>query len=140
MNCEKCHKQTFVTIANENGLHVCEGCLMGDITQNFSRSEFSCKCGCGLDVISIPLVHRLQVVRDILNVPILVHSGCRCPSHNYKVGGKPQSLHLAGLAVDWSVDDLDKFMEAGRLLKNWSGGYHQYVDFFHADIGRKRRW
>lgn len=113
---------------------------MGDITRNFSRKEFACKDGCGLDVIDERLVNRLQVIRDILNVPILVHSGCRCAQHNADIGGKHHSLHLAGKAIDWSVDDLDKFMEAGKLLKNWSGGYHQYIDFFHIDIGRKRRW
>jgi len=113
---------------------------MGDITRNFSRKEFACKCKCGADYIDINLVNRLQVIRDILNTPIIVHSGVRCESHNAKVGGKPHSLHLAGQAADWSVDDLEKFMQAGKLLKNWSGGYHQYETFFHCDVGKRRRW
>ena len=113
---------------------------MGDITRNFSRHEFACKCGCGLDVIDLNLVNRLQVVRDILNTPIIIHSGVRCAEHNRDVGGKPRSLHLAGKAIDWAVDDLDLMSYAAKLLYNWSGGYHQYETFFHCDIGRKRRW
>ena len=113
---------------------------MGDITRDFSRHEFACKCKCGFDAININLIHRLQVVRDILRVEIVVNSGCRCNGHNYSVGGKTSSLHLDGLAVDWTVEDEEKFMEAGRLLANWSGGFHQYSNFIHTDIGRKRRW
>ena len=36
---------------------------MGDLTDNFSRSEFACKCGCGADAISLDLVERLQLLR-----------------------------------------------------------------------------
>jgi len=118
---------------------------MGDLTKNFSRKEFACPC-CHLDIISTALVNRLQVIRDILDCPLIIHSGFRCESHHreiYKKLGKPppmNSLHLSGQAADWSVDDLDKFMQAGKLLRNWSGGYHQYETFFHCDVGRKRRW
>ena len=28
---------------------------MGDLTKNFSRSEFACKCGCGFDDIDLVL-------------------------------------------------------------------------------------
>lgn len=113
---------------------------MGDITRNFSRHEFACKCGCGFDDIDIRVVNRLQVVRDILGVEITVNSGCRCKAYNYKVGGKPASLHLEGKAIDWTVKDEEKFMSAGKMLAGWSGGFHQYSNFIHTDIGRKRRW
>jgi len=113
---------------------------MGDLTRNFSTHEMVCKCGCGADYIDPTIVHRLQVVRDILNYPILIHSAVRCSDYNKAVGGKPHSLHLSGKAIDWSVDDLDLMMYAAKLLYHWSGGYHQYETFFHTDVGRKRRW
>ena len=113
---------------------------MGNITHNFSRHEFACKCGCGLDNIDNQIVHRLQVVRDIIGVPIIIGSGCRCKEHNYAVDGRPASLHLEGRAIDWTVEDEEKLMEAGSLLANWSGGFHHYSNFIHTDIGRKRRW
>ena len=119
---------------------------MGDITRNFSRWESACKCGCGLDNIDDRLIHRVQVVRDILWVKITIISGCRCVAHNYAVGGKPASMHLPDpidgkcKALDWTVEDEEKFMSAGRMLNGWSGGFHVYSTFIHTDIGRKRRW
>jgi len=148
VECQRCHVQTCITHTSTNHEHLCENCIVGDITKNFSRWEFACKCGCGFDDIDLCLVHRLQVVRDILDVPITVTSGCRCKAYNYsdEVGGKPASLHLPdptdgkAKAVDWTVEDEEILMSAGRMLYDWSGGFHRYLDFIHTDIGRKRRW
>lgn len=43
---------------------------MGDITEHFNREEFACKDGCAFDAIHIGLVHRLQLVRDIVEVKV----------------------------------------------------------------------
>ena len=114
------------------------------ITPDFDSEEFECKCGCGFNSIDIGLVNRLQVIRDILNEPITVDCGCRCPAHNQSVGGEPNSYHLQGMAVDWTVDK-ESWKQLGRiskLLENWSGGYHYYPDrhFIHIDVGPQRRW
>ena len=100
MECQRCHAQTFIIHVTEDHEHVCDRCILGNITHNFSRHEFACNCGCGLDNIDNQIVHRLQVVRDILGVKITINSGCRCKGHNYAVGGKPASLHLEGMAID----------------------------------------
>lgn len=115
---------------------------MDKITENFRRKEFACKCGCGFDDIDIRIVNRLQVVRDILGIPIKVLSGCRCKKHNADIGGKPESCHLKGEAIDWTVEDPEKLAMAAMMLVNWSGGFHYYSDkkFIHTDVGRKRRW
>ncbi|MBF0516964.1 MAG: peptidase M15, partial [Nitrospirae bacterium] len=34
-----------------------------------------------------------------------ITSGCRCVSHNKAVGGKSDSAHLKGLAVDIAIDN-----------------------------------
>jgi len=73
---------------------------MGDLTTNFSRREFQCKCGCGFDDISPALVEGLQQLRDLCGQPITVTSACRCPEHNRRVGGADKSLHLEGQAAD----------------------------------------
>lgn len=65
------------------------------ITKNFNRSEFRCKCGCGMDNVSIPFVERLQVARDIYGNPYYLTSGCRCEKHNRNVGGVADSDHIA---------------------------------------------
>lgn len=73
---------------------------MGDLTKNFSRYEFACKCDCGADNISIDLVERLQSVRDIIGKPLHITSGVRCNKHNAEVGGAWESEHTTGEAVD----------------------------------------
>jgi uncharacterized protein YcbK (DUF882 family) len=127
---------------------------MGDITENFSKKDFDCKCMCGLNNIDVRLIQRLQVIRDIVRVPIRIRSGCRCQQHNSKEGGEPESLHLKGEAVDWDfyTKEIDPFGETllkkicTKLLDNWSGGFHYYPpkgnnpEFCHCDIGRRRRW
>lgn len=92
---------------------------MGDLTENFSAEEFGCKCGdChgsgqGIDR---GLVQGLQVVRTIYGKPITINSGVRCVSHNQAVGGKSDSEHLDGLAVDISVPDSRARYELLSLL------------------------
>ena len=113
---------------------------MIQITQNFNLEEFSCPC-CGFNVINYFLVHRLQVVRDIIGIPMHVLSGCRCQKHNNEVGGKPESQHLLGNACDWTIEDYS-MNHSSLLLHEWSGGFHFYPgdNFIHTDVGLKRRW
>ncbi len=75
---------------------------MGDLTQNFNRSEFACKCGCGFDSIDPTLVNMLQDSRDATALTYVIASGCRCEKHNAskEVGGRPNSAHLRGRAAD----------------------------------------
>ena len=67
---------------------------MGDITRSFSRNEFACKCGCGIDDPHPFLVVGLQALRDKANYPLVITSGCRCFDHNEAVGGSFGSHHV----------------------------------------------
>ena len=118
---------------------------MGDLTENFSRWEFACKCGCGFDDINIGLVNRLQVVRDIIQVPMTINSGCRCEAHNKFIVGSNLSFHLIGEAADWSFPlstGENLYFKVVMMLRHWSGGFHFYrkLLFIHTDVGKKRRW
>ncbi len=101
---------------------------MGDVTRNFSRHEFACHCGCGLQDPHPVLVCGLQELRDIIGERITVTSGCRCPDHNAAIGGAPESQHLPKangycFAADVHVDgeSLGVLFEMASLV----GGFHR---------------
>jgi uncharacterized protein YcbK (DUF882 family) len=73
---------------------------MGDLSKNFSRWEFKCRCGCGADNIDMKLVYRLQDIRDVYGREIRINSGVRCKEHNADEGGASDSEHLTGEAAD----------------------------------------
>lgn len=108
---------------------------MGDLTKNFDRSEFACKCGCGLDDINMDLVDRLQSIRDVLGVPLRVNSGCRCFAHNQAVGGVPDSAHLRCNAADLAANDSEL---RWRLVKAAYGFDFERIGvaqtFVHLDV------
>lgn len=78
--------------------------MAGDLSKYFSRWEVECKCGCGLMNIDPELLRLLDLIREKLDRPLSISSGSRCPAHNQKEGGKKNSAHLKGLAVDLKVN------------------------------------
>ena len=69
----------------------------------FEDWEFDCKCGtCGLGIkdVSPILLDKIVLARKISNVPYSLNSAMRCPVHNEKEEGKPDSSHLIGDAID----------------------------------------
>ena len=118
---------------------------MGDLTDNFSRSEFACKCGCGFDDIASDLVYICQNVRHHFDRPVTITSGCRCPEHNASVGGAENSQHVAGRAADIVVsgvypDEVWMYLES-QSAELGVGGLGSYSDFTHVDTRYKRaRW
>jgi len=108
---------------------------MGDIGKYFNRSEFACKCGCGKDDISGHLVHFLGKVREILDRPLVVTSGCRCQKHNEESGGKETSSHLKGLAADLKVNNSkERFEVLQALLTLEIARIGIAKTFIHTDI------
>lgn len=79
---------------------------MGNLTNNLSRHEFACKCGCGFDSIDYETVKIIQETCDHFDSRVTINSGCRCKRHNQMVGGGEKSQHLLGRAGDcrfWEV-------------------------------------
>lgn len=75
------------------------------LTSHFNRQEFRCCCEgryCdGFPAEMNPeLVGRMEAVRLVLGLPVIVTSGVRCPVRNEEVGGIPHSRHLVGNAAD----------------------------------------
>lgn len=114
---------------------------MSDISLNFDREEFSCKCGCGFDTVDVELIKMVQAARDELG-PIKINSGCRCEAYNKSVGGSSASQHKLGRAADLkplatTVDRLWAFLND----KYPNAGIGQYTSFVHIDSrGHRARW
>ena len=117
---------------------------MGDLTENFSRSEFVCRCGCGEDRVNPMLVERLQIARNFLGRGMTITSGCRCVDHNENEGGSPTSSHLVKPrgrseefcdAADVEVRGGEYRFELDGALRE--GGFRRlgvHNKFIHADI------
>lgn len=112
------------------------------ISKNFWLDEFHCKgkdcCG-HLVKVESELIVLLQKLRKEVGKVIIVNSGYRCPEHNKKVGGQPNSYHLSGLAADVTVAKFD-IRELARLANEV--GFptviaYPRLKFIHLDIRRK---
>jgi len=115
---------------------------MKKISDNFTRHEFSCRCGCGFDTVDAELVALLELVRDRFKKPVVITSGCRCSAYNERVGGSANSQHKLGRAADIVVagtDPEDVYTYVDFI--NQTGGAGNYSTFTHLDSrGTKARW
>ena len=122
---------------------------MGDLSRNFSRSEFACKgtncCGHSAP-IQPELISALQALRDQLNLPLSITSCFRCNRHNESVGGATRSFHTLGMAADvacpdgLTAEDLAQAAEAIAAFQQ--GGIGIYPSWVHLDVRTtgKARW
>lgn len=122
---------------------------MGDLSKNFSRSEFACKgtncCGHSAPV-QPELISALQALRNQLNLSLSITSGFRCNRHNESVGGAARSLHTLGMAADvacpdgLTAEDLARAAETIPVFQQ--GGIGIYPSWVHLDVRTtgKARW
>lgn len=96
---------------------------MGDMTKNFNRAEFACKCGNCSIKINPALVQGLQAVRDAYGKPLTISSGHRCAAYNKRIGGASGSQHILGNAADIvdTKQTLAKFLLANLPLLEANG-------------------
>ena len=117
---------------------------MGDLTNNLSRHEFACKCGCGLDTADIGTVSVVQDVCDNFGCSVIVTSGCRCTEHNEAVGGAKSSQHVKCRAADCVFKGVKPSWVFEYLCKTYPDkfGFGLYEDFVHIDTrsGGAARW
>lgn len=94
--------------------------LTWDNIKHFKKSEFTCKCGCGLNNIDIKLVEILDNIREHFGQACTVTSGTRCAKHNKNVGGVANSRHLSGKAADIKVNGVSgtELLKYTTQLKN----------------------
>ena len=125
--------------------------MAGDLTENFSRSEFMSPDGAplpsSLEGNLQELADNLQVLRDAIGKPIAIHSGYRSPAHNTAIGGASRSKHMEAMAADFSVGGatlastyclIEYLIKQGDMKQ---GGLGIYSAHLHYDIrGQKVRW
>ena len=58
----------------------------------------------------VRLSEFLQIIRNELQLPIIVNSGYRSKEVNESVGGVSSSYHVKGLAADIKCSDMDKLL------------------------------
>jgi uncharacterized protein YcbK (DUF882 family) len=120
---------------------------MTQLSKHFSRKEFACKCGCGMDSVDSELLDKLEALHDRLTflagakIRIHVNSGNRCRAYNEKVGGEELSQHLRSRAADIAVEQLvDEHWSpvAPEIVADAAdvvafGGIGRYKTFTHVD-------
>jgi len=113
---------------------------MSKISPNFSRKEFACKCGCGLDTVDVELIQIAELVRSKVG-SFTPNSGIRCEYHNNIVGGGKESQHLYGKAMDIPCESAKEVYEWLDGLYPNKYGIGLYNTFIHVDVRSCRaRW
>jgi uncharacterized protein YcbK (DUF882 family) len=121
------------------------------LTNNFSKAEFDCSCGCEMPkevLINIQkLANQLQILRNKVGVSVKINSAYRCIKHNKSIGGVSNSQHVLGKASDVVIsgfkasktfDLISELINKGDMLQ---GGLGAYNSFTHYDIRKtKARW
>jgi len=113
-------------------------------TDNFSRKEFECKCGCGGYVENIALLIVLEDIRRQFGKSVTINSSTRCSKHNTEVGGADYSKHLSGHAADIVVKDTSPnavYVYLNNCAYSDLIGIGSYSTFTHIDTrGHRARW
>ena len=117
---------------------------MGDLSDHFSKREFSCRC-CGNLIVSGRLLLALEHLRELARAPILVHCGYRCAGHNQQAGGVTHSEHTRGTAADIEIPglSLQEMYECALEVPEFAAGGIGVYDgnFLHVDVrGHTARW
>lgn len=105
------------------------------ISPHFLLSEFDCP-HCHAVMIAPALVDALEQFREKVGRAVVITSGYRCPEHNRKIGGAPQSRHLFGDGVDIRLAGLGRPIEELAEIARSCGftGIGLYDDHLHIDV------
>jgi uncharacterized protein YcbK (DUF882 family) len=111
----------------------------GRLSAHFTADELACP-HCGACVVREPLVALLERIRAHLGQPLQIVSGYRCPTHNAKVGGASDSMHMYGAAADVPAVGRLTLLDAFKLGAVGAGTKNGIV--VHVDVrdGPRAHW
>jgi zinc D-Ala-D-Ala carboxypeptidase len=88
----------------------------------------------GLADMDIEFVQKLDLARSIAKTPFGINSAVRCEAHNGKSGGRKNSAHLTGNAVDIRCTDSNKrYLIIDALIRVGFNRIGIYDKFIHVD-------
>lgn len=102
--------------------------LSWDDIKYFKKSEFNCKCGCGLNNIDLKLVKVLDEIRGHFGKPMVVTCGCRCQKYNDSLKGSiKNSKHTQGKAADIWISGVPKSQLLAKCKEYVNSGRATYT-------------
>ena len=100
----------------------------------FNEKEFACPC-CGRVEMNDNFIYKLDAIRELADVVMIINSGFRCYRHNLAVGGKPTSAHRYGYAVDIKTfTSRGRFQLINAALLRGIPRIGVAKDFIHLDV------
>lgn len=107
--------------------------------RHFKESDLDCKC-CGEQTPHIRMrdehMNLLDTLVDRLGFDLVINSAYRCPVHNRRIGGAPNSWHLRFATdvapADGDDEKLDRIRDAAEGLG--FTGIGMYSHFVHLDM------
>jgi uncharacterized protein YcbK (DUF882 family) len=106
----------------------------------FTLKEFDCptELGSGSKMDS-NFLDKLEEARVYSDIPFIINSAYRTKEHNAKVGGKPNSSHLKGLAVDIkATDSRTRFLILDALMIVGFNRIGIAKTFIHVDLSKEK--
>ena len=92
-----------------------------------------------LDKMDKEFLIKLDRAREVAQIPFKINSAYRTPEHNAKIGGKPNSSHLKGLAVDISVtNSRQRFIVLKALIQVGFNRIGIAKNFIHVDDDKSK--
>lgn len=108
-------------------------------TKHFLKSELACRC-CGEYGMTAEAEASIEATRVEFGYCMIINSAYRCKKHNAKVGGRPDSAHTKGLAIDVSIlgpngipDNYKRGQLIAAAIKCGVKGIGIYASFIHLD-------
>lgn len=106
------------------------------LSQHFTRGEFLCK-HCGAHGIKQELIDALEALRRMVQRPIVVTSGYRCPKHPVEKSKSKPGYHAQGLAADITVSGMTPrqvYAYALHIAAFHGFGVDDNKKYLHVDV------